>query len=42
MYVILKRIQALTDLVRKNQAIDDEFLKMPDTEQKSEGSLKKK
>jgi len=33
-YVILKMIEALTDLVRKNQAIDDEFLRMPDFDQK--------
>lgn len=42
MYVVMKRIEALTDLVRKNQAIDDEFLKMPDIEQKAEPALKKK
>jgi hypothetical protein len=42
MYVIMKRIEALTDLVKKNQAIDDEFLKMPDAEQKPEPALKKK
>lgn len=30
MYVILKRIEALTDLVRKNHAIDNEFLQLPD------------
>jgi hypothetical protein len=41
MYVIMKRIEALTDLVRKNQAIDDEFLKMPDTVQKQEPASKK-
>jgi hypothetical protein len=38
----MKRIEALTDLVKKNQAIDDEFLKMPDTEQKAEPAPKKK
>ncbi|HEX2956217.1 MAG TPA: hypothetical protein VHO70_05280 [Chitinispirillaceae bacterium] len=42
MYVIMKRIEALTDLVKKNQAIDDEFLKMPGTEQKPEDASKKK
>jgi hypothetical protein len=42
MYVILKRIQALTDLVRKNQAIDDEFLRLPDLDQKTESSAKNK
>jgi hypothetical protein len=36
----MKRIEALTDLVKKNQAIDDEFLKVPDLNQKTEPVLK--
>jgi hypothetical protein len=42
MYVIMKRLEALTDLVKKNQAIDDEFLKMPDLGQKPEPASNKK
>lgn len=37
MYVILKRIEALTDLVRKNHAIDNEFLQLPDIDQQKKG-----